>query len=133
MNFAAAVGMHEDHDQLDHELARLAQALRERDHMLACLRLAEFALKLDHYIRREERELSVACRLVEATRPSALAMIHREHSSLRQLVAAVASALDRADDRRGVELVGKLRSVLLVHVAKEQIVLQMGSEQSPPP
>ncbi|HEY5947586.1 MAG TPA: hemerythrin domain-containing protein [Kofleriaceae bacterium] len=114
--------MHEDHDQLDHELARLAESLRAGDHMLGCLRLAEFALKLDHYIRREERALSFAAELVEVTRPSALAIVHREHSSLRQLVAAIATALDRADDRRGIELVGKLRSVLLVHVAKEEMV-----------
>ena len=122
--------MHEDHDQLDNELARLAQALREGDHMLACLRLAEFALKLDHYIRCEERALSFACRLVEVARPSALATIHREHSSLRQLVAAIATALDGADDRRGVELIGKLRSVLLVHVAKEEMVLHPALSQT---
>ena len=115
--------MHDDHDQLDNELARLARSLRGGDHMLACLRLAEFALKLDHYIRREERALSLAYRLVESRRPSPLATVHKEHSRLRQLIAAIASALDRADDRRGIELVGKLRSVLLLHIAKEEMVL----------
>ena len=115
--------MHEDHEQLDRELARLSQSLTSGDHMLACLQLAEFALKLDHYIRREERALSLAYRLVERTRPRALAIVQREHTSLRQLVALIANALDRADDRRGLEIVGKLRSVLLLHVAKEELLL----------
>src|SRR5688572_5309289 len=108
--------MHDDHEQLDQELARLAHTLRCGDHMLACLQLAEFALKLDHCIRREERALSIACDRLGP--PRAMAKVHTEHTSLRKLVAGVASALDRADDRRGVEIVGKLRSVLLLHIAK---------------
>ncbi|HEX5058581.1 MAG TPA: hypothetical protein VFV99_04430 [Kofleriaceae bacterium] len=114
--------MQQDHEQLDLELGRLAQALRGGDHMLACLQLAEFALKLDIYIRREERALSFAHRCVGAP-PRAVTIIQREHASLRELVASIASALDRADDRRGVEMIGKLRSVLLFHMVKEQLVL----------
>jgi hypothetical protein len=115
--------MHDDHEQLDDELARLAQSLRRGEHMLACLQLAEFALKLDHYIRREERALGCAYRLLEESSPKAMATVRREHLSLRQLVASIANALDRADDRRGVEIVGKLRSVLLLHVTKEELLL----------
>ena len=115
--------MHEDHEQLDRELARLSQSLTSGDHMLACLQLAEFALKLDHYIRREERALAIAYRAVEPTRPRALAVVQREHTSLRQLVSLIAGALDRADDRRGVEIISKLRSVLLLHVTKEELLL----------
>lgn len=91
--------------------------------MQACLQLAEFALKLDHYITREERSLIVAHRIVEVSKPKALASVQHEHRSLRQLVAAIANALDRADDRRAVETVSKLRSVLLLHVAKEERLL----------
>lgn len=92
--------------------------------MQACLQLAEFALKLDHYIVREERAMMLAHRTAESTKPSkALASVRREHTSLRQLVAAVAAALDKADDRRAVEIVSKLRSVLLLHVAKEERLL----------
>lgn len=115
--------MHEDHEQLDQELSRLAQSLHGGDHMQACLQLAEFALKLDHYITREERALTVVHRVVEGSKPKALASVRREHTSLRQLVAAVAAALDRADDGRAVEIVSKLRSVLLLHVAKEERLL----------
>jgi hypothetical protein len=110
--------MHEDHDQLDDQLARLAQTLRCGDVMMACLQLAEFALKLDRIMRKEERALA----LVQA--PTPLTKVRREHASLRRLVGSIASALDCGDDRRGLELIGKLRSVLLVHLAKEETALQ---------
>lgn len=113
--------MHEDHEQLDQELARLAQSLTSGDLMVACLQLAEFAVKLDRYIRREERAMSLPDRLAEG--PKAYSAVQREHTSLRQLVSSIASALDRADDRRGLEMVSKLRSVLLLHVTKEELLL----------
>lgn len=87
--------------------------------MMACLQLAEFALKLDHYIRCEERALAGPSSAVPE-RGEWLAKIHREHTSLRRFVAAIASALDRADDRSCVEVTGVLRSVLLLHVEKER-------------
>ena len=111
--------MHDDHEHLDQELVRLERSLRCGDHMMACLQLAEFALKLDHYIRREERVLAAQSEGVPDSHEW-LAKIHREHASLRRFVALIASALDRADDRRGVEVTGVLRSVLLLHVAKER-------------
>jgi hypothetical protein len=116
--------MYDEHEQLDLKLARLAQSLRSGEHMSACLQLAEFALKLDRCIRREERALSLAYDQLHPTTPrpltSALAKVRGEHASLRRLVGLIASALDRADDRRGLEVIGKLRSVLLIHQAKEE-------------
>ena len=44
--------MHEDLEQLDDELAQLGSTLRAGNLMGACLQLAEFALKLDRYIRQ---------------------------------------------------------------------------------
>jgi hypothetical protein len=114
---------HVDHELLDEELARLAHTLRTGDHMMACLQLAEFALKLDRYIRREERALSYAYQLIAATPPKAMTTVHNEHTSLRHLVAMVANALDKDEARRGAEIVGRLRSVLLLHVAKEELLL----------
>ena len=111
--------MYDEHDQLDHELARLARSLRSGEHMMACLQLAEFALKLDHCIRREERTLSLACARLQPATSDPLAKVRNEHASLRRLVGLIASALDRADGRRGLEVLGKLRSVLLLHQAKE--------------
>ena len=113
--------MQEELEQLDAELADLGATLRSGDYIGACLQLAEFALKLDHYIRREERTLLLAHASIET--PSVLETVHKEHQRLRLLVAAIATALDRADDGRGVEIVGKLRSVLLLHVVKEELLL----------
>ena len=110
--------MYDEHEHLDEDLAHLAHTLRCADLMMACIQLAEFALKLDRIIRREERALSLA----RATLPYPLAKVRNEHASLRRLVALIAAALDRGDERRGLELVGKLRSVLLLHVAKEEVL-----------
>lgn len=115
--------MHEDLEQLDAELAQLGSTLRAGNLMGACLQLAEFALKLDRYIRREERTLSLAYAALEHALPAALETVHKEHQRLRLMISAIASALDRADDGRGAEIVGKLRSVLLLHVLKEEQLL----------
>lgn len=115
--------MDDEDARFDEELARLAGSLRGGEHMIACLQLAEFALKLDHYIRCEERTLAFAYQRVGRAGSRALSTVYREHSSLRQLVAAIASALDRADDRDGIEMIGTLRSVLLLHLEKEQLLL----------
>jgi hypothetical protein len=112
--------MTDEHDQIDPRLALLAQSLRSGDHMLACLQLAELALRLDRCIQREERVLSLTCALQDSPSPIPLAKIRAEHASLRHLVSSIANALDRADDRRCLELVGKLRSVLLLHLMKEE-------------
>ena len=98
-------------------LSCLGEVLAE----LTRLQLAEFALKLDHSIYREERALSLASDLSS----SPLAKVRREHASLRRLISLIAMALDRADERRGLEVVGKLRSVLLVHLAKEETLYPM--------
>jgi hypothetical protein len=111
--------MHDDHDLLDEELVHLAKTLRGGDLMMACLQLAEFALKLDRIMHREERALAVMQRFQPAM-STPLGKVQREHASLRRIVASIAGALDRADIRRGLELIGKLRSVLMVHLAKEE-------------
>jgi hypothetical protein len=106
--------MHLDHEHLDQELILLERSIRGGDHMTACLQLAEFSLVLDHYIRCEERAMSTQ------PAPPWNAKIQREHTSMRRLVALIACALDRADDRRSAEVTSLLRSVLLLHAAKEQ-------------
>lgn len=111
--------MYEEVDQLDDELASLAAAVREGAHVLACLRLAELTLKLDHRIRSEERALVAIAARLEVAAPRAIAKIRGEHASLRRLVAAIAAALDAADVVRALERIGQLRSVFLLHVTKE--------------
>src|SRR5687768_7587650 len=110
---ATAIRMYEEHDQLDDELARLAQTLRGGDVMMACLQLAGFALKLDRIMHREERALAFLLREHPAV-PAPLGKVRSEHGSLRGLVGSIANALDGSDVRRALELTGKLRSVLMV-------------------
>jgi hypothetical protein len=106
------------HEHLDQELIRLERTLRCGDHMMACLQLAEFTLKLDHCIRCEERALSAQ------PEASWVAKLQREHASLRRLVALIVSALDRGDDKRCADVTSALRSVLLLHAAKESSLLR---------
>ena len=115
--------MYDEHETPDDQLIRLGQSLRRGEHMLACLQLAEFALKLDHCIHLEERTLSLT--FERRPMPNPLTKVRREHASLRRLISSIAAALDRADDRRGLELVGKLRSVLIVHLVKEETLYPM--------
>lgn len=115
--------MHEELKQLDPKLAALACSLRDGDYMLACVQLGELALELDHYICREERALELAYRAMEGRARKAFVTMRGEHRCLRDLVAAIASALDRAERERAADIVGKLRSVLLFHVTKEEQLL----------
>jgi hypothetical protein len=111
--------MHDDHERLDQGLVDLERSLQRGDHEMAVRHLAVFALELGRYIRREEQWLRHAAAVSQLS----FRKIHREHTSLRRLVAWIARALARADDRRGIEATGTLRSVLLLHVAKEQWLL----------
>jgi hypothetical protein len=69
--------------------------------------------------------MRLASEQLELTTPNAVAKIHSEHAKLRTLVGRIANAIDRADDRRGLEVIGKLRSVLLLHLAKEESLMPL--------
>ena len=114
--------MYDEHDRLDEDLAHLAQLLRSSDVMMACIQLAELGLKLDRIMRCEERVLSFAYERAAVTAPGPLAMVRKEHATLRRHVSMIADALDRADVRRGLEVIARLRSLLLVHLAKEEVL-----------
>lgn len=116
--------MYEVYEQLDQFLARLAGTLRAGDHVHACMQLAELALDLDACLRREERALSQAFERHARTTVDPTRKIQREHASLRRLMALLATALDKADDSQGLDVIGKLRSVLLLHAAKEQALME---------
>lgn len=112
--------MYEEHDHLDRLLGTLADTIRAGNPMLGCQHLAEFTLRLDRLMRSEERALAFVFERLLPEQPSPLAKIRSEHTSLRELVGVIAAALDRADLERALDLVSKLRSVLLLHVAKEE-------------
>ncbi len=111
--------MYAEQEQLDEELDHLAELLRSGDVMLSCIQLADFASKLDRIMRHEERALAFVYERLAPRTPNPIAKVKREHGSLRTLISLLATALDRADAHRGLEVVARLRSVLMVHAAKE--------------
>lgn len=113
--------MFDEHERFDHELSGLARSLRRGDYTMASLQLAEFALELDHWIYGEEHALSSTGESAMAAQE--LAKLRGDHDNLRELIGAIASAVDRADDRGGLEAIGKLRSELLQHLAAEDSLL----------
>ncbi|MDB4955560.1 MAG: hemerythrin cation-binding protein [Myxococcales bacterium] len=105
--------------RFDEELSKLDASLRSEDNVVARLQLAAFELQLSGYVSGEERVLFPAFERLDSTPRAYTETMRKEHGSMRCLVTRIWAALDRADHRRGLELVGALRSVLLLHVTKE--------------
>jgi len=114
--------MDADHERLDRELVTLAGAIQAGDPVRACRQLAQLAIELDARFWREERAIAMAFARAGGA-PSPLAKLQREHTRVRQLLAALAHAIDGADGH-GIEAIATLRSVLLLHLAKEELLLQ---------
>lgn len=111
------------HEQLEEALARLDWALRDHDLHTARLHLEIFAAGLDRYVSSEERMWFPVFDRMEPAHRTSTTKMRREHGSLRRLVARVSKALDSQDERGKLGLLGDLRSVFLLHVAKEEMVI----------
>ena len=120
MDLAEASGMYAEQDQLDEQLAHLAGLLRSGETMISCIQLADFTAKLDRMMRHEERKLACFYEQSSPTTPNPIAKVKREHATLRNLMGLLADALGRADERRALEIVTRLRGFLIMHVAKEE-------------
>lgn len=115
--------MNTEHPYFDRELAKLDASLRSGDNQMARLHLATFDLQFSGYVRGEERVMFPALERSTSGTCNPTARMRKEHESLRRLVASMWEALDSADERRGLKLLGTLRSVLVLHVVKEDWVL----------
>jgi len=105
-------------------LAAVERWLRIGDSEMARIDLAAFDLELSGYVRGEERVVFPA---IEAMHPEPFAptaLMRHEHGTLRCLLLAVWSALDRGEPGRALEVLGGLRSVLVLHVAAEDWILR---------
>lgn len=107
----------------DHDLADVDASLRRGDAGGGRLQLAAFELRLSGYVRGEERVVFPAVEGVSSDLRAPISRMRREHDSLRRLVAQLREALDRSDLRGGLAVLEDLRSLLLLHVAKEDWVL----------
>lgn len=115
--------MHDEHTRFDDKLFELEGSLQSGDHETARAQLAAFDVALSRYVRNEERVVFPALERLVSTPFAPAIRMRLEHGSLRRLIAALRFALDRSDRRRGLDALGKLRSLLLLHVAKEEWIL----------
>ena len=117
------------HACFDGDLAQLEAVLRRGDLEGARLELATFDLKLGGYARGEERAVFPALESRSPPLHGAISMMRREHEGLRGAVAALWQALDAGDVDRGLQLLEDLRSVLVLHIVKEDWVFAAGTPE----
>jgi hemerythrin-like domain-containing protein len=110
-----------EHERLDDLLSDVGVLLRAGRQRTARRHLTRFTSRFDHYVRTEERLLFAALESAGSGAPGApTGPMRREHRSLRRLVAALFEAIEGGDRKRALEALASLRSVLLVHHAKEE-------------
>jgi iron-sulfur cluster repair protein YtfE (RIC family) len=115
--------MEDTHARMDDNLATLAASLRVRDLDTAFDIYLEFDADLTGYVRGEERLLFPVLERFTSMPTTATRSMRSEHRSLRRLVDTLGELIARGDERASLEAVSKIRSVLLLHVAKEEWVL----------
>jgi iron-sulfur cluster repair protein YtfE (RIC family) len=115
--------MEDEQTYFDAQLAKLDTSLRTGDNEMARLHLMRFDLQLSGYVRGEERVVFPVLEQIASGPSSPTAKMRKEHESLRRLVRTMWDALDRADRHRGLQVLGTLRSLLALHVAKEDWIL----------
>jgi iron-sulfur cluster repair protein YtfE (RIC family) len=115
--------MHDDRMRWDDRLADLEVSLRSGDRADALAKLLAFDGELTRCVHGEEREVFPALERFASVPPLATARMRSEHRSLRRLVDAMGELIAREDHQRGLDVLATLRSVLLLHVAKEDWML----------
>ena len=115
--------MEDTHTRMDDKLDKLAAALRAADRNAALDIYLAFDAELATYMRCEERLLFPVLERFTSMPSTATRSMRSEHRSLRRLVDSLGELLARGDARGGLDIVSKVRSVLLLHVAKEEWVL----------
>lgn len=111
-----------EHDRLDDTLGDLGRFLRADDQSAAARRLSTFTARFDRYVQAEERLLFPVLETGGA-HAAPTAHMRREHGFLRRLIASLCDAVRGRDRARALDVLAKLRSVFLVHHAKEEWVI----------
>ena len=115
--------MDDRHAHMDDKLSKLDASLRAGDRHAAFDIYLAFDAELTGYVHGEERLLFPVLERFTSMPTTATRSMRSEHRSLRRLVDTLGELLARGDQHRGLDVLGKLRSVLLFHVAKEEWVL----------
>jgi hypothetical protein len=111
------------HHLLDDVLAGLETSLSRADHDSARRTLGFFHTHLDRYIRQEERDVFPRYERAAGS-GAATARMRQEHGALRRLLRLLTARVATRDIRGGLDTVASLRSVLLLHIAKEEWIQQ---------
>lgn len=111
------------HELLDLGLSAIGRAARAHDLTGARLHLRRFRADLRRYVRGEERLLFPLYDHLPTTLAGATSRLHHEHAHLARMAARLDMLLARADQEAAVRGLGTLRSLLLVHHAKEDWVI----------
>ena len=119
------VTMEDEHDRLEDTLADVEWSLRAGDTDTARRQLATFEAGLNRYVHGEERLLFPAldALVLNRTRFDPTASMRREHRSLRKLTGAIWDSFARGDGSDAADALSTLRSVFLLHIAKEDLVI----------
>jgi len=115
--------MRDDVSHWDDSLASLEALVRSGNRDSALDEFLSFDAELTRYVTGEERMFAVLDRFASLP-PDATARMRAEHRGLRRLVDRVGELIARAERTLGLEALASLRSVLMLHVAKEESVLQ---------
>lgn len=109
--------------RFDDQLAALGELLRVEDDGHATESLHRFDAQLTRYVRGEEHLLFPVLERFTSVSPAITGRMRIEHRGLRRLVDDLWEAVSHGDRSRSLELVSALRSVLLLHTAKEDWLL----------
>ncbi len=109
----------DQHALLELGLSAQERSIAAHDFFDAHQRLDGFRAHLDRYVRGEERVLFPFYEHLPSVRHEPIARLRQEHGHLRRMIAALAKVIDQRDASRALDALATLRSVLLVHGAKE--------------
>jgi iron-sulfur cluster repair protein YtfE (RIC family) len=115
--------MQDEQARWDDRLSLLEASLRSEDRTTTLEQFLAFDAELTRYVRGEEGVLFPVLERFTSVSPRATASMRNEHRCLRRLVDSIGEMIAREDRQRGLDLLSTLRSVLLLHVAKEEWVL----------
>lgn len=123
--------MQDEATRWDDRLSKLEATLQAGDRTAALEQLLAFDAELTRYVRGEENLLFPVLERFTALPAKATAVMRHEHRSLRRLLDTIGELVAREDRRRCLATLATLRSVLLLHVAKEEWVLYPLIRQRP--
>lgn len=109
---------------LDDTLEQLDATLRAGDRQAAMELYLAVDAELTRYVHGEEQLLFPALDRYTSVPVTATTTMRDEHRSLRRLLDALGVLIARAQEGRGLDVLSSLRSVLLLHLEKEEWVLQ---------